>query len=43
MYFLFYNGGGIDNAVILGVAFAWFLSHNFIFDLGILKPFKVVN
>lgn len=31
------------NAIILGVILSWFFSHNIMFSIGMIKPFKIVN
>lgn len=34
---------GYKGAIIMQVILAFFSSHNVLFNLGIIKPFKVVN
>jgi hypothetical protein len=43
IYFLADQDHHVKNAIILGVALAWAFSHNGMFGIGILSPFKVVN
>ena len=43
MYFLGHEDGKIKEAIIMGVVLAWVFSHNVMFGLGILTPFKIVN
>jgi hypothetical protein len=39
MYFLGYEAGRINDAIILGVVFAWVFSHNALFSIGMVRPF----
>jgi hypothetical protein len=43
MYFLGHRDGKMAEALIMGVILAWVFSHNAIFGIGIVKPFKIVN
>lgn len=43
MYFLGHEDGKIKEAIIMGVVLAWVFSHNAMFGIGILTPFKIVN
>lgn len=43
MYFVYINQDSFPHAIVLGVVLSWVSSHNLLFSIGMLKPFKVVN
>ena len=43
IYFLGHENHKLAEAVIMGVILAWVFSHNAMFGIGMIRPFKIVN